>query len=65
MAAYIAVMPHPWAALTDENGNFTLRGVPAGTHKLYVWHEVLGTLVREVKVIGDRPNTANFEFSSK
>jgi|GEM_PF-581938 len=65
MAAYIAVMPHPWAALTDENGNFTLRGVPAGTHKLYAWHEVLGTLVREVKVIGDRPTTANFEFSSK
>jgi hypothetical protein len=39
--------------------------VPAGTHKLYAWHEVLGTLVREVKVIGDRPTTANFEFSAK
>ena len=22
MAAYIAVLPHPWAALTDENGRF-------------------------------------------
>ena len=65
MAAYVAVMPHPWAALTDENGNFTLHGVPAGTHKLYAWHEVLGTLVREVKVTGDRPTTANFEFSAK
>jgi len=34
MAAYIAVLPHPWAALTDENGRFTLRNIPAGTHRI-------------------------------
>ncbi len=63
MAAYIAVMPHPWAALTDAEGRFTLRDVPAGTHKLFAWHEVLGTLVREVKVTGDHATTVNLEFS--
>src|SRR5437667_92400 len=60
MSAYIAVLPHPWAALTDENGRFVLNGVPAGTYKLYVWHETLGTLVREVKV----PATVDLEFTS-
>jgi hypothetical protein len=65
MAAYIAVMPHPWAAVTDENGNFVLHNVPAGRHKLYAWHEVLGTLVREVKVTGDRATNIEFEFKSK
>jgi hypothetical protein len=63
MVAYIAVLPHPWAALTDESGNFSLERVPAGTHKLYVWHEVLGALVREVKVSSGRLTTINFEFA--
>jgi hypothetical protein len=65
MAAYIAVMPHPWVAITDENGGFVFRDVPAGTHKLYAWHEVLGTLTREVKVTGGRSAVVEFEFTSK
>jgi hypothetical protein len=64
MAAYIAVMPHPWAALTDESGMFVIRGVPPGTHKLYAWHEALGTLTREVKVTTDRSATVELEFGS-
>jgi hypothetical protein len=64
MAAYIAVLPHPWAALTDENGRFTLRNVPAGTHKIYVWHEALGTMAREVRVNSEGSTTADFQFST-
>lgn len=64
MAAYIAVLPHPWAALTDENGRFTLRNVPVGMHKIYVWHEVLGTMAREVRVNGDGTTMVDFQFST-
>ena len=65
MTAYIAVMPHPWAALTDEAGRFVIRGVPPGNHKIYVWHEVLGTLAREVNVRSDRTTQIDFEFPEK
>ena len=65
MAAYVAVLPHPWAALTDETGRFTLRNVPAGTYKIYAWHEVLGTLTREVKLNGSHAATVDFEFVAK
>ncbi len=65
MAAYIAVMPHPWAALTDENGRFVLRNVPAGKHKIYAWHEALGTLVREVQVNGAHTDMLDFQFNTK
>jgi len=65
MAAYIAVLPHPWAALTDENGRFTLRNVPAGAQKIYAWHEALGVLTREVKLNGRRSATVDFEFGAK
>jgi hypothetical protein len=64
MAAYIAVLPHPWAALTDENGRFTLHNVPAGAHKIYAWHEALGTLVHDVHVNGEGSTTADFQFST-
>lgn len=63
MAAYIAVMPHPWAALTDNEGKFILRGVPAGNHKLYVWQEALGTLARDIKVTSDLTTRIDLAFS--
>ena len=64
MAAYIAVLPHPWAALSDENGRFTLHNVPVGTHRIYVWHEALGTMAREVRVNSEGNTTADFLFST-
>jgi plastocyanin len=39
MSAYIMVAPHPYYAVSDANGNFTLRDVPPGTYKLKMWHE--------------------------
>jgi len=33
------VMPHPYFAVTDENGNFQLTGVPPGTYQIVAWHE--------------------------
>lgn len=60
MAAYIAVLPHPWATVTDENGRFALNGMPSGAYKLYVWHETLGTLAREVKA----PARVELQFTS-
>lgn len=43
MSAWIAYVPHPYFAVTDENGMFTLEDVPAGTYKLGYWHETCGT----------------------
>jgi len=62
MTAYIAVMPHPWATLTDDDGKFTVRNVPLGSYKVYAWHEVLGTLTREIKVTNGGATLINFEF---
>jgi hypothetical protein len=39
MKAYIGVYNHPYFAVTDENGNFTIEKVPAGDQKLNIWHE--------------------------
>jgi len=43
MSAWIAYVPHPYFAVTNEKGEFTLENVPAGTYKLGYWHETCGT----------------------
>jgi plastocyanin len=37
MAAYIMAVDSPYFAVSDKDGNFTIRGLPAGTHKYHVW----------------------------
>jgi hypothetical protein len=37
--AYLHVVPHPYYAVTDERGAFSLTEVPPGTYRLRVWHE--------------------------
>ncbi|HJP13405.1 MAG: carboxypeptidase regulatory-like domain-containing protein [Nitrospinota bacterium] len=39
MSAYIWVVNHPYYALTDAEGRFTIKGVPPGKYTLKAWHE--------------------------
>ena len=53
MHAWIVVASHPYYAVTNAGGEFVLNGVPAGTYRLQVWQESLGTVTREVTVAGE------------
>jgi plastocyanin len=48
MSAYIFVANHPYVALTNDNGEFVIEGVPVGTYRLKMWHEGV-TLKRNIK----------------
>ena len=37
--AYVAVFDHPYFAITDDKGSFTIDQLPAGTYTVKVWHE--------------------------
>jgi plastocyanin len=50
MASYLHVLPHPFAAVTQAEGTFTISDVPAGTYTLEAWHEKLGTQTQQVTV---------------
>jgi len=56
MRAWVVVAEHPFYAVTGPNGEFALDNVPPGKYTLKVWHEVLGTVTREVTV-GDKDTT--------
>jgi len=39
MGAYWMVLPDPYYAVTDENGEFVIENAPAGSQNIVVWHE--------------------------
>jgi hypothetical protein len=39
MSAYHLVLDHPFAAVSDADGNFKIENLPAGTYQFKVWHE--------------------------
>ncbi len=39
MTAYQLPIDHPYAAVTDKNGAFTIADLPPGKHSFVVWHE--------------------------
>lgn len=46
MLAYWLVLDHPYAAVTDADGNFKIENLPAGEHEFIVWQERKGYLYR-------------------
>ena len=64
MKSWVLVSDHPYFAVTDENGNFSIEGIPAGIYDVVCWQEKFGkrTLTRQV-TIGDGETTENFVFS--
>jgi plastocyanin len=50
MRAAVVVTENPFHAVLGADGTFTLDGVPAGVHKLVVWHVDHGSTTQEVRV---------------
>ena len=54
MMGWIIVQDHPYMAITDVDGKFEIKNLPAdGKLMLKVWHEKLG-YVKEVQIDGER-----------
>jgi plastocyanin len=39
MSGYVVVVPTPYFAVTDKDGNFEIKGIPAGKYTLKTWSE--------------------------
>jgi plastocyanin len=64
MNAYVAVMTHPFWAVTGEDGAYTIGNLPAGTYTIEAWHERLGTQTAEVTVADGETASADFAFAA-
>jgi carboxypeptidase family protein len=64
MHAYLYVAEHPYHAVTPNNGQFVLDDVPPGTYTLRVWHELLGSVDREVTVEKGKTATVDVDMQA-
>lgn len=62
MAAYIYVVDHPYVAVSDSTGAFSIPDLPPGTYELAAWHEALGEITKTVTVTAGATARADFEI---
>lgn len=61
MGAYILVLETPYFAVTDKDGNYSIKGVPPGQYTLKIWHEKLKG--QEVSITVPDKGDVNQNFS--
>lgn len=64
MSSYIGVLPHPFFAVTGEDGSFEIAGLPAGDYTLIAWQEKLGTQEAQISVAADGAASQDFSFKA-
>ncbi|HVW00940.1 MAG TPA: carboxypeptidase regulatory-like domain-containing protein [Planctomycetaceae bacterium] len=66
MNAYWLVLDHPYAAVTDKDGNFTIEKLPAGDYEFVIWQEKAGYLDRKykAKITADKTTTADLKYGA-
>lgn len=62
MQAYIGVVAHPYFSVSGSDGSFTIKGLPAGTYTVQMWHETLGTKAETVTVEDGGSANIRYEF---
>ncbi len=65
MKTYGWVFDHPFFAVTDEDGAFTISGLPAGEYVIEAWHERYGTQNQRVAIAAQENKQIQFIFESK
>jgi len=63
MKAYVGVITHPYYDVTGTDGKFEIKGVPAGSYEVEIWHERLGTKTANVTVGDSDTQTLDFSLS--
>jgi plastocyanin len=64
MNAYVGVLEHPYFAVSDGSGRFTLPQLPAGTYTIEVWHEQFGTQTQQVTVAAREARDLTFTYKA-
>jgi plastocyanin len=63
MTGYVWVQNNSYFAVTDGEGKFTIKDVPAGTWAVEAWHERFGTKTGKLTVEKGKPATISFEYN--
>lgn len=62
MKSYMAVLPHPYHAVSQMNGTFSIANLPPGSYTLVAWHEKYGQQEQQVTVGPKEQKQVTFTF---
>ena len=65
MNGWIVVHDSPFFAVTDDKGEFSIAGVPAGEYEVQLWHEKAKGEKQKVKVADGADAALNAEMTAK
>lgn len=62
MHSYLGAVDHPYFAVTDESGSFSLENLPSGEYVVAAWHETLGERTERVTIAAREGKTVAIVF---
>ncbi len=65
MNAFVAVVDHPYFAVTGDDGSFELANLPPGTYTIEAWHETYGTMEQKVTIADKESQALEFTYPKK
>lgn len=65
MNAYVGVVPHPYYAVSADDGSFALDRLPPGEYVLEAWHEEYGTMTETVTLAAGDTAQVSFTYSAE
>jgi hypothetical protein len=65
MNAYVAVVAHPYFAVTGEDGSFELPNLAPGTYVIEAWHEKFDAQEQTVTIGDNESQTIEFKYSKE
>jgi hypothetical protein len=65
MLGFMHVFDHPYFAVTDDRGRFTIPNLPVGSYTLKAWHEEAGIVSQQITVTDDGGVRVLFELTKR
>ena len=65
MRSYLAVVSHPFFAVTGDDGTYTLKGVPPGSYTVQAVHEKYGKKEMQIVISARESKVADFQYSAE
>ncbi|MGV3757767.1 MAG: carboxypeptidase regulatory-like domain-containing protein, partial [Verrucomicrobiota bacterium] len=59
MFSYVGLVNHPYFAVTDTNGNFTIPNVPPGAYEIELYHRKSGKTTKDIIVNAGHTSLVN------
>jgi hypothetical protein len=65
MRSYLAVVGHPFFAVTGDDGNYSLKGVPPGSYTVEAVHEKYGKKEMQIVIGARESKVVDFQYSAE